>query len=233
MKRIMALFIVLLFLPSPAEARWIGEYARDYSNRLERGRVVRDSIAEAREKRAARDEKRLERLLPRKNRMHGVPRNLKRAQDYLFAPKEVLRRPLTIRMEERLRRRGIGRALRTDTELESTNAVRSAVRSDARRRGDLMFILNYAVSDFKDVSAIASTSLQEICKLTSVECAGLLDLSGTLAGENVNALPTDPEGSENDNGTGYFLMKSGNGFSVFAPKGQSGEGMTIEWQPSQ
>ena len=228
MRRIIAVIIVYtIFLPGMTQARWIGDWARDYSEREETVRISRDAIALRREARLA---ARLRRL---NTRSRWVPE-----RTVGETPVERRMRLRRERLEQRRRLRGLRRFATTDEQREKTQAVLESARFDARRRGDmreiLEVILRYVLSDDEEEFSVLPSISTGICKSRSLSCEGVLDLNEALVGRSLLAFPIDPAVSAEADGTGYFIMKtSTGGILISTPHGRNGEGMELEWEPLQ
>lgn len=222
MNRITLTFFFLLFFPFVSHARWIGEYARDYSWREEKARIARDAIAA----------QRAEHLEARKTRRTETRTRNAPTKEQQPAPAVTNRRDemLLLRLE---------RLKNTTSVRRGEVDIQSSLRMDARRRSDLQHIINVLMPAMLD-AASAQYSLipvvrTEICKTIVPECGVLVDLDEIIRGSELASFPVDPEVSGDAPGTGYFVQKiSANGrigLAVDAPRGNGGERIRLEWIP--
>ena len=108
---------------------------------------------------------------------------------------------------------------------------------NAQRRGDVNTVLNavyqYAIDNgFVPASVLTSgtcnSATHEICK-TDGSCTNLIDLSVLTTNQKyIVSIPTDPSGSSNANGTGYFITKNSNGrIIVCAPLAEQSASISV------
>src|SRR3989344_6817321 len=221
---------VFLFSSAPLHARWIGEMQRDYSSRLEKTRISRESI-EA--QRAARAELRLNARDARAARSRFAQEaNIVEDPNQHFAVRASVRaRRLNDRLKMgdgglRLPRTGSGKSITTKAKLD--------VRTDARRRADLGSILQvliqYVTNPSLEGAGLIPTSSTEICRSKATDCSGFVDLDDLIVGSELSGFPVDPSADSASKGTGYYIQQtSGTSLTLEAPLGNAGEGMSVQW----
>ncbi len=97
---------------------------------------------------------------------------------------------------------------------------------NSERSVDVNTILNgvyqYAIDNDGVLPSSITTTETEICE-TGATCASLVDLSDlTTDGTYLTAIPTDPQGGTETDGTGYTIMEEANGrITVSAPKAEN------------
>jgi len=234
-KLIASLIIFTIIFPLSAIARGLGDYARDYSARLERQRVERERISSLRD---ARIQKRLS--IRQQARSRTVK---KRSSSRVLSAKERLERRKRARIhleQKRWSRIEDRKMARTWQEKARNVKDHTDWRLDARRRADLgsileIFSLYIYDPDLPNADLLPDTE-QEICKSNAVGCSGL-DLDVLITGRGLSAFPYDPGVGQLDPGTGYFVRKTSSGgvlgLLMKAPMGNNGEGVEIDWRCTQ
>lgn len=232
MKRFLCtLTLLALLTPSVAEGRWIGEYARDYSDRLvKQSRGVREGAADLRE--AARKRRVNAR---RQSRGRRAPQDTRWQNNFQLSPSarslQQRKELKTIRIDEWLRRRGQRRA-HTAEEKKQHVASRLELRLEKRRKGDLRELYSllqwYAVSGKPEHTKLLPTSSTEICQPNAASCSGLWNVIPILILENKRSVPVDPAVEAGENGTGYFVQKAGSGLILTAPNSTSSGGIMLD-----
>lgn len=233
MKKLIAILIIFpIILPLPMYARGLGEYARDYSSRLERQRVERESISKLRE---ARIQKRLS------TRQQTRSRTVKKSSSSrVLNTKERLERrkqARTILRQKRWSRIEDRRMARTKEERAENIKDHFDWRLDSRRRADLGSIIEifsrYVYDpDLPNADLLPDTE-KEICRTRVEECGGI-NLDALITSSGMKAFPHDPQKDRLEPGTGYFVKKtlSGGvlGLLMKAPMGNGGKGVEIDWK---
>lgn len=233
MKKLTALLIISpIILPLPMHARGIGDYARDYSARLEQRRLERERIGELRR---ARINERLK--ARRKTRSRAV---IKKTATGILSTEERLNRRKKARAmleQKRWARIEDRRIARTRKEGAENMQDRAVWRLDARRRVDLGSIIEifsrYVYEPNLPNADLLPTSEKEICRTRVMECGGV-NLDKLIIGSGMKVFPHDPEIERLAPGTGYSVQKTSSGgvmgLLMKAPKGNGGEGIEIDWK---
>lgn len=219
--------VLFLAIPQVTSARWIGEMARDYSERIELNRISRENIA------AQREEAQQRRFTIRVNtRTRVVPPDQELDPEANFAVRSSIRdRRLQLHMKQQGNK---VHAAKTAEERSPYVQSISNARFDARRRADLGLLLDiirqYLVNPSLPGANSIPTTRSEICRTEIPDCSGLINLNDLLVGSELQRFPLDPQVAPDAKGTGYFIQKiDGPGLRLDAPKGMGEQGVKVEW----